>query len=572
MAITTPTAGTVTVPLDKIHVPTNVRELDPDHVDGLAGSIALQGLLQPVLLTPADGQAAEEGFEYELTAGFHRYAAVKKLGHGAIDAVIRDRDPDVNEADIATARATENLARKQLNAYEEAVAVKAMLDRGLSEDGAAQALTWPKARVTARVKLLQLPDTAQKLVGAGVIPLAAVDTLRSVGEISPEVLDAVVDHVADGNDWIAEHLQTDIGRVIGQALRDCDSKVFAAYLTHVDSYEIEQLKLGKKASAQLTEAGELHKQINRYSYGGPTIRFSEAEIDQARAAGVLIESDGAPVIVDRPLYRELCKQALNRTVEDLRTTAAEGTERRKAEQAAGRDAKAEDPQAAPRREHARRTRQLAVEAHGVNLDLGWALRNGLSSVDPADIHVARFFTFALLGSDYTGSSYGHAGEQVLELAMTGVRLVVEEFREDVTKTKKDGTRGALRVSYGDPHQPEDPVAWMWKYIDGARTAGDLYGRALVVIAAQQYASRLVVPASQQHQPLGWHSHKDQAAKALAKLAGPHLPASYKQLCKAIAKAKADYDTQLAAAIQAQRTPAATSTPLTNDQQGSGQDE
>ncbi|MGH2842225.1 MAG: hypothetical protein ACRDKL_01380 [Solirubrobacteraceae bacterium] len=39
----------------------------------------------------------------------------------------------------------------------------------------------------------------------------------------------------------------------------------------------------------------------------------------------------------------------------------------------------------------------------------------------------------------------------------------------------------------------------------------------MVIAAEQYASRLVVPSSQQQRALSWSSHKDQAAKALAKL-------------------------------------------------------
>ena len=44
-----------------------------------------------------------------------------------------------------------------------------MLDRGLTEDGAAQALGGPKIRVTARVKSLALPERAQQLVGDGVI-------------------------------------------------------------------------------------------------------------------------------------------------------------------------------------------------------------------------------------------------------------------------------------------------------------------------------------------------------------------------------------------------------------------
>ena len=62
-----------------------------------------------------------------------------------------------------------------------------------------------------------------------------------------------------------------------------------------------------------------------------------------------------------------------------------------------------------------------------------------------------------------------------------------------------------------------------------------------MIAAEQYASRLVVASSQQHPPIRCGSHKDQAHKALAKLTGPHLPASLKQLEKAVATAKAEHD-------------------------------
>ena len=97
------------------------------------------------------------------------------------------RDAETEDAD----RAVENITRKQLNPYEEAKAVRAMLDRGLTEDGAAQALGWPKSRVTARVKILELPERAQQLIGDGVIHLAAVDQLRAIGTVAPDLLDAV---------------------------------------------------------------------------------------------------------------------------------------------------------------------------------------------------------------------------------------------------------------------------------------------------------------------------------------------------------------------------------------------
>jgi hypothetical protein len=42
--------------------------------------------------------------------------------------------------------------------------------------------------------------------------------------------------------------------------------------------------------------------------------------------------------------------------------------------------------------------------------------------------------------------------------------VIEELRSDVTKTRKDGTRGRLRYDYGEHRDPQAALAWMWKFI------------------------------------------------------------------------------------------------------------
>jgi ParB/RepB/Spo0J family partition protein len=510
------------IALERIQVAANVRELDPEHVDALAGSIRLQGMLVPVVVRPAD-----EGFE--LVAGFHRVAAARSLGLGEVPVVVREAETE--DAD----RAVENIARKQLNPYEEARAVKAMLDRGLTEDGAAQALGWAKARVTARVKVLELPKRAQQLVGAGLIPLSAVDQLRAIGTAAPGLLEAVVAFIDDGNEWAAERLGREPGWVLDAAISHGGGKTFAAHLHTVSAHEVLELRLGKRAEAQLAEAERLHKQLDRYAYGPPPIRFDESDVDQARAAGVLIEFEqGRPVIVDRPLYRELAKAALKRTLDELAAKAAAAAEQKKSDLGAGKPPA--DPLSAARRERDRQLRELADQAHGANLDLGAALLTGLSTVDPADIDVARFFVYALLGPDHTGSPYTQAGERVQRLAMCGIRLIVEELRSDATKTRKDGSRGRLRVDYGDPSEPEAAVKWLWKFVDAAKTPGELYGRALVVIAAEQYAARLVLPTSQRAHPSHWGSHKQLAAKALKKLAGPHLPASLTRLEQAIKRA------------------------------------
>ena len=208
--------------------------------------------------------------------------------------------------------------------------------------------------------------------------------------------------------------------------------------------------------------------------------------------------------------------------------------------------------AVAKRERDAQLRELTDQAHGANLDLGHALVHNLAAVDPGDIDVARFFVYALLGADHDSSPYTQTGERIARIAAGGVRLVVEELRADVTKTRKDGSRGRLRIDYGDHRDPQAALAWLWKFIDGAKTAGELYGRALVVIAAEQHASRLVVPSSQRMPASRWSSHKDIAAKALRKLAGPHVPTSLTKLEQAVKRAHRAYDKAETAAREQHR--------------------
>ena len=239
------------IALADIRVPENVRALDDAHVRALAGSIKLQGMLVPVVVR-------NDGDSFELVAGFRRIAAARSLRLAAVPVVVRDAVTE--DAD----RAVENITRKQLSPYEEAKAVRAMLDRGLREDGAAQALGWPKSRVTARVKILELPERTQQLIGEAVIHLAAVDQLRSIGTAAPELLDAVIVYLDDGNAWAAERLTREPGWVLHAALTHASSsKVFAAYLHSTTAQEIVELRLGKKTEQLYAQAERLHNQRDR---------------------------------------------------------------------------------------------------------------------------------------------------------------------------------------------------------------------------------------------------------------------------------------------------------------------
>lgn len=99
----------VDIALSQIRIPPKrLRALRAPVVDGLADSIAEQGLLHPILVRP-------EGNRFVLIAGLHRIEAHRKLGLEAIWAEIRDG----GQAQLAElAEIDENLMRAELSSAE----------------------------------------------------------------------------------------------------------------------------------------------------------------------------------------------------------------------------------------------------------------------------------------------------------------------------------------------------------------------------------------------------------------------------------------------------------------------
>ena len=219
----------------------------------------------------------------------------------------------------------------------------------------------------------------------------------------------MIAYLDDGNAWAAERLSREPGWVLDAALHHAgNGNVFAAYLGSAGAHEIAELKLGKKTDELYAHAAKLHKQLDRYAYGPPPVRFTDQDIDRARAAGVLIEFErGRPIIVDRPLYRELVKTAIKRTHDELEAKATEAAREKQTARAGGTPA---DPLTTAKRERDAQLRELADQAHGANLDLGAALMHNLAAVDPGDINVARFFALCRRGAPH-GPLPAHVREQ-----------------------------------------------------------------------------------------------------------------------------------------------------------------
>ena len=150
--------------------------------------------------------------------------------------------------------------------------------------------------------------------------------------------------------------------------------LFAAYLHSASSHEIAELRLGKKTEQLYADAEKLQRQLDRYAYGPPQVRFNDSDVDQARAAGALIEfQTGRPIIVDRPLYRELVKGAIKRTHDELEGKDAEAAKGQKTARSAKQPA---DPVTVAKRERDAQLRELTVQAHGANLGVdpaSWTL-------------------------------------------------------------------------------------------------------------------------------------------------------------------------------------------------------
>jgi ParB family chromosome partitioning protein len=128
---------------------------DEDSMASLTASVKELGILQPVLVRPAEGDT------YELIAGERRWRAAKRAGLPTIPALVR------TATDIASLEqaVVENLHRQDLNPLEEAAAFQQLLeDFGLTHDQLATRVGKSRAAITNTLRLFQLPPSIQRLV------------------------------------------------------------------------------------------------------------------------------------------------------------------------------------------------------------------------------------------------------------------------------------------------------------------------------------------------------------------------------------------------------------------------
>ena len=110
----------VHLPVESIHPNPRQprRRFEPEAAAGLASSIRLQGVLQPIVVR----RRADGGFE--LVAGERRWRAAQAAGVATLPALVRD----VEDRDSLLIGLVENVAREQLSPVEEARAYASLVD------------------------------------------------------------------------------------------------------------------------------------------------------------------------------------------------------------------------------------------------------------------------------------------------------------------------------------------------------------------------------------------------------------------------------------------------------------
>lgn len=153
----------VLVPVEKI-VPNPDqprRDFDPEALQDLANSLKQKGVIQPLIV-----RAIPETDRYEIVAGERRWRAAQIAKLHELPVVIRE----FNDTEVLEIAIIENIQRADLNAIEEALAYRQLMNRfGHTQEKIAEALSRSRSHIANLLRLLALPEDVQGYVKNGAL-------------------------------------------------------------------------------------------------------------------------------------------------------------------------------------------------------------------------------------------------------------------------------------------------------------------------------------------------------------------------------------------------------------------
>ena len=130
------------------------RQFDEAALVELAESIKLPGVIQPLIVCKREKT-------YEIIAGERRWRAAMKAGLKTVPVLIRD----YSEQELYEVALIENLQRENLNAIEEAVAYRKLIEEySLTQEAVAERGSKNRTTITNSLRLLKLDDRVQEMI------------------------------------------------------------------------------------------------------------------------------------------------------------------------------------------------------------------------------------------------------------------------------------------------------------------------------------------------------------------------------------------------------------------------
>ena len=145
------------ISIETIDVEEGIRQtIEKEPLDELAASIALHGVLQPLVVEPG-----EEG-RYSLQIGMRRFASAKMAGLEKVPAIILDGSLGAEES--FAMRLVENIHRENLDPIDEAEAYSALREMGVKVSDIAKRVGKERTYVNHSMRLLRLHPKAREAI------------------------------------------------------------------------------------------------------------------------------------------------------------------------------------------------------------------------------------------------------------------------------------------------------------------------------------------------------------------------------------------------------------------------
>lgn len=136
------------------------RDFSPEALEDLAASLRAKGMIQPIIVRPNPRKPDN----YEIVAGERRWRAAQMAQLHEVPVVVRDLD----DTEVLEVAIIENIQRADLNALEEALGYRQLMDRfGHTQEKLAEALSKSRSHIANLLRLLTLPDTVQAWLREG---------------------------------------------------------------------------------------------------------------------------------------------------------------------------------------------------------------------------------------------------------------------------------------------------------------------------------------------------------------------------------------------------------------------